>query len=70
MTIPGKYCEDNELPDEIVLGKRSMSAGNKEALPMFFRLFLKDNFETKFSLEISRIRQLGCCASLSLDREG
>jgi hypothetical protein len=48
MTIPGKYCEDNELPDEILLGKRSMSAGNKEVLPMFFRLFLKDNFETKF----------------------
>jgi hypothetical protein len=45
---PGKNCEDNELPDEIVLSKRCRNAGSKEVLPAFFCLFLQNNPETKF----------------------
>jgi len=52
MTIPGNFVR-HELPDEILLGKVN-GCRNKRCCRVL-SLSLKDNFETKFQLEISRI---------------
>ena len=65
MTLATKNCEENELPDETLLGARCLNTASKEVLPVFFHLFLQNNFETEFQPRDLQYPQLGCCDSLS-----